>query len=96
MNDLLPHSENEILEEIILESDPVSANKAKTTNTIKYIIDSGCTRYEVSHNENFSHFMPGNFGDITIADHKKLCLQGLGSVQINTDSQHSVTIKKVL
>lgn len=96
INDLLFPNENKILEDIILESDPVSAKKAQTTNTIKYIVDSGCTRHVVSTKENLCNFTPGNFGEITIADVKKLCSYGLGDENINTDSQHCVTLKNVL
>lgn len=73
MNDLSPSGENKISEEIILENDPASANKAQITNTIKYIIDYGVYWHVVSITENLYNFTPGNFGDITIATGKKLC-----------------------
>lgn len=56
----------------------------------------GCTRHVVSTKENFIILTPGNFGKIMIADGKKLRSQGLVDINMNTDSQHRVTLKGVL
>lgn len=65
MKNFHPHSENKPSGENISEFDPIFVNKTQTSNTTKYIIDSGCARH-VSTKKKLYDFTPGNFGDITI------------------------------
>lgn len=78
MKDFPPHSENKPSGENIPNFDLVYVNKTQTTNTTKYIIDSGCTRHVISTKENFSHFTPGNFGENDNRGRQEIVSQGPG------------------
>lgn len=96
MKDLPPHSEYKLSEENIPEYDSAFVNKTQMPNRTKYIIDSGCASHVVSTKVNFTYFTPGNFGEITIANGKKLKSQCPANVKLKIDTQHYVTLKNVL